>query len=179
MASSQRKAVRSPERSALLCALLSMTLLPLCGDTWAQGSAEVRLSRYTTGSIQPDASQLDPLEALVQVSLPRSSVATVGEAVNYLLLRTGYRLAEPPQAVFSPIPILSMPLPEVHRHLGPYSVRTALSVLVGAPFALSVDPAHRLVSFRTAQSEAQGTDSAARRERATEHADRISTGSTR
>ena len=179
MASSQCKAALSPATSALLCALLTLTWLPLCSSAWAQGSAEVRLSRYTTGAIQPDASQLDPLEAMVQVSVPRSSVATVGEAVNYLLLRTGYRLAGPPEAVSSPIPILSMPLPEVHRHLGPYSVRTALSVLVGAPFELSVDPAHRLVSFRTAQSEAQGTDSAARRERATEHADRISTGSTR
>lgn len=179
MASSQCKAARSPARSALLCAFLSLTWLPLCSSTWAQGSAEVRLSRYTTGSTQPDASQLDPLEAMVQVSLPRTSVATVGEAVNYLLLRTGYRLADPPEAASPPIPFLSMPLPEVHRQLGPYSVRTALSVLVGVPFALSVDPAHRLVSFRTAPSEVRDTASAATRGRATEHADRISTGSTR
>src|SRR5689334_4413915 len=98
MASSQCKAVRSPATSALLCALLTLTWLPLCSGAWAQGSSEVRLSRYTTGSTQPDPSQLDPLETLVQVSVPRSSVATVGEAVNYLLLRTGYRLAEPPEA---------------------------------------------------------------------------------
>lgn len=156
-----------------------MTWLPLCGSTWAQGSAEVRLSRYTMGSTRPDASQLDPLEAMVQVTLPRASVTTVGEAVNYLLLRTGYRLADPHQAASPPIPILSMPLPEVHRHLGPYSVRTALSILVGAPFALTVDPAHRLVSFRTLPSEGRGAASAATRERAAEHADRISTGSTR
>lgn len=116
---------------------------------------------------------------MVQVSLPRASVTTVGEAVNYLLLRTGYRLADSPEAVSPPIPILSMPLPEVHRQLGPYSVRTALSVLVGAPFALSVDPAHRLVSFRTASSEVSGTASATTRGRAAEHAERISSGSTR
>ena len=156
-----------------------MTWLPVCSSTWAQGSPEVRLSRYTTGSTQPDASQLDPLEATVQVSLPRTSVATVGEAVNYLLLRTGYRLANPPEAASPAIPVLSMPLPEVHRRLGPYSVRTALSVLVGAPFALSVDPAHRVVSFRTAPSEVSGTASATTRGRATDHAERISTGSTR
>jgi conjugative transfer region protein (TIGR03748 family) len=179
MASSQCKAARSPATSALLCALLSMTWLPLCSSTWAQDSADVRLSRYTTGSTQPDASQLDPLEAMVQVSLPRTSVATVGEAVNYLLLRTGYRLADPPEAASPPTPVLSMPLPEVHRQLGTYSVRTALSVLVGAPFALSVDPAQRLVSFRTAPSEVRDATSAAARRRDSEHANRISTGSTR
>lgn len=179
MASSQYKAARSPATSALLSALLSMTWLPLCSSTWAQGSAEVRLSRYTTDSTRPDAQQLDPLEAMVQVSLPRTSVGTVGEAVNYLLLRSGYRLADPAGAASPPIPILSMPLPEVHRQLGPYSVRTALSVLVGAPFTLSVDPAHRQVSFRTPPPEVRETTTAATRGRATEHADRISTGSTR
>ena len=148
MISSHRKSLCSPAASALWT-LLTMAWLPVSGVAWAQQGTEVRLARYTTGSSVPDAAQVDPLEAVVQVSFPRASVATVGDAVNYLLLRSGYRLAAQQRANTPESAVLSMPLPEVHRQLGPYSVRTALSVLLGTPFVLSVDPMQRQVSYRT------------------------------
>jgi conjugative transfer region protein (TIGR03748 family) len=118
-----------------------------CGMAAAQSAPDIRLSRYTTTSATPEAAQLDPLEAVVQLSLPRTNVQTVGDAITYLLLRTGYRLA-PQETVDPPTrAVLAMPLPEVHRRLGPYTVRTALSVLLGRPFVLSVDPMQRLVSY--------------------------------
>jgi conjugative transfer region protein (TIGR03748 family) len=115
----------------------------------AQQPTDIRLSRYTAASAAPDIAQTDPLEAIVQISLPRTGVATVGDAVAYVLMRTGYRLGPQQQTDLQANAVLSMPLPEVHRELGPYSVRTSLSVLLGTPFELSVDPAQRLVSYRS------------------------------
>lgn len=159
MNSSDRKQPCSPAAWALAWALLTMASLLVSRAAWAQpGNTEVRISRYTTGSAGPDAAQLDPLEATVQVSFPRTSVATVGAAVNYLLLRTGYRLAAPQEVDPPASAVLSLPLPEVHRQLGPYSVRTALTVLLGTPFALSVDPVQRQVSYRAASPAVPATN---------------------
>jgi conjugative transfer region protein (TIGR03748 family) len=119
-----------------------------CAAVRAEQAAEVRLSRYTTAAATPEPAQVDPLEAVVHLTLPRGNVQTVGDAIAYLLLRTGYRMT-PAEATDPQVrAVLAMALPEVHRRLGPYSVRTALSILLGRPFVLSVDPLQRLVTYR-------------------------------
>jgi len=162
MVPSHRKPPCWPAASALVWTLLIAASLPISPGAWAQQAADIRVSRYTTASAVPDIAQVDPLEAVVQVSFPRTSVATVGDAVTYLLLRTGYRLAPQQEADTKTNTILSMPLPEVHRQLGPYSVRTALSVLLGTPFVLSVDATQRLVSYRADAPAGQSNASVAR-----------------
>jgi conjugative transfer region protein (TIGR03748 family) len=157
MTSSHCNASYRGASSGLASTLLVMAWMLTGGAASAQPGADLRLSRYTTGSSIPDAAQVDPLEAVVLVSMPRASVSTVGDAVNYLLLRTGYRLAAPREANEPAGAILAMPLPEVHRQLGPYTVRTALSVLLGAPFALTVDPAQRLVAYGASSSAVADT----------------------
>jgi len=157
MVSSHRKSPCRPAASAIAWTLLLAASLLVNRAAWAQQSADIRLSRYTTAPAVPDIAQVDPLEAVVHVSFPRASVATVGDAVSYLLLRTGYRLAPQQEAGTQASAILLMPLPEVHRQLGPYPVRTALSVLLGTPFSLSVDPTQRLVSYRTNAPAVQGS----------------------
>jgi conjugative transfer region protein (TIGR03748 family) len=157
MVSSHSKSPGRSAASALAWALLVAALL-VSRAAWSQQSGEIRLSRYSTASAAPDVAQVDPLEAIVQVSFPRAGVATVGDAVRYLLLRTGYRLDARQEADTRASAVLSMPLPEVHRQLGPFSARTALSVLLGKPFVLSVDPTQRLVSYRTNTPTVQGTN---------------------
>ena len=179
MVLSHRKSLCPRVASALVLTLTTTASLTVVRSTWAQPSADTKLSRYTTVSTAPDITQLDPLEAVVQVGLPRGRVATVGDAVHYLLLRTGYRLAVQPGPDAGVSAILAMPLPEVHRQLGPYSVRTALSVLLGSPFTLSVDPVQRLVSYRVVTPEAPGSGLPVAGLPNTEGADNGGTGSSR
>lgn len=179
MTSLHRKPPCRSAASALVWTLVAVAWLSIGAAARAQQGTDIRLSRYTTGSAVPDASQVDPLEAMVQVSFPRTSVATVGDAVNYLLLRSGYRLAAPQEANAPASAVLSMQLPEVHRQLGPYSVRTALSVLLGTPFALSVDPVQRLVSYRTTLPVVPGTNASIAEARGAESALNGRTGSHR
>jgi conjugative transfer region protein (TIGR03748 family) len=107
-----------------------------------------QLARYTTSLLTPDAAQRNPLASTVQITLPRESVATVGDAVKYVLLRTGYRLADGQPAEVTEL--LALSLPEVHRQLGPYTVNEALAILLGPAFTLDVDAGRRVVAYRSA-----------------------------
>ena len=49
--------------------------------------------------------------------------------------------------VFLVIGLFALPLPEVHRQLGPMSLQQALETLAGPAFQLVEDPVHRLVAF--------------------------------
>ena len=118
---------------AALC-LLSLASLAEAGE------AHLRLARYTTASASPDPARSAPLAVLAQVRFPREAVRTVGDALHYLLLRTGYRVGHTDAAASA---LLALPLPEAHREIGPYSVKAIASVLVGSAYALQVSEIDR------------------------------------
>lgn len=106
----------------------------------------VRVSRY--GYVAPVATsaQADLLSVIVTISF-NENIKNVGQALDHVLLRSGYRLAD--LSVSDPyLPILlSRPLPDVHRQLGPIRLNHALRTLAGSSWDLVLDPVHRLVSF--------------------------------
>ena len=115
-------------------------------------AAEVTVARYSTVQPAPSMAQRDPLAAPVVSVLP-TSVTRIGEAVETLLGPSGYRLASPFAAEAERAELLDLPLPEVHRSLGPLPLRTALKILAGPTFTLVEDPVHWLISFeRCAQA---------------------------
>ncbi|NMG76844.1 hypothetical protein [Aromatoleum diolicum] len=126
--------------------IVAIALLLTVGSSWAAASSdEVRLARYTTTSITLEASELNPLAAIAIVRFPRDHVRTVGDAVDYLLLRTGYRLESVDSAARK---IFSLPLPEAHRELGPYRALTILELLVGEAYKVDASPVHRTLAIR-------------------------------
>jgi type IV pili sensor histidine kinase/response regulator len=142
----------------LLVFLVSFTTIP----TFAQertATGDIRVGRYTTLADAPADAQSNPLDAVVVINFPRTQVSSVGDAVAYLLLRTGYRLTDPDQLGPEVKDILALSLPEVHRRVGPYSVRAALQVLIGTPFQLSIDPMRRQIAYAI---EANGAAKVAR-----------------
>lgn len=112
----------------------------------AAWSEPVRTGRYTSVSTDPTEAQQDPLDVVITTHLP-AHFKTVQEALAFLLERSGYRLA--PHIAFDPATaqLLALPLPEVHRQLGPLRLQAALETLAGQAYVLVVDPVHRLVSF--------------------------------
>lgn len=113
----------------------------------AEGPGELRVGRYTTVAGAPPDAQSNPLDAVVVLSFPRTQVKSVKDAVSYLLIRTGYRLTDTELLGPEVKEILALQLPEVHRKMGPYSVRSALLVLLGTPFTLSTDPVRRQIAY--------------------------------
>lgn len=124
-------------------------------------AVELQVGRYATVPASPTQAQIQLLSAIVNVAFP-TSVITVGQAVDYLLQPSGYRLS--PQGTSESIreTLLGLPLPEPHRALGPMLLKTALETLAGPALRLVEDPVHRLVSFE--RCEARRNESSDRSE---------------
>ena len=123
-------------------------------------AAEIQVGRYATVRALPTQEQVQLLSAIVNVVFP-ASVITVGQAVEYLLQPSGYRLAPQDTAEPSRATLLNLPLPEPHRVLGPMPLQTALETLVGPAFRLVEDPVHRLVSFERCEPSGYGPSASA------------------
>ena len=109
-------------------------------------ASDVQVGRYSLLSAEPTQAQTDLLATSVTVHFP-AQVQTVGESVGYLLRRSGYRLADTAALAPETLDLFALPLPSVHRQLGPMSLRRALETLAGATFHLVQDPVHRLIAF--------------------------------
>lgn len=141
-------------------AALCMTISP------GVNAAEVQVGRYSTLPAMPTVAQADLLATTVSVSFP-VRIVTVGEAVQYLLQRSGYRLSAGDVMAPETADLLTLPLPAVHRQLGPITLAQAMETLAGPAFRLIHDPVHRLVSFELCTSAGrvmQQTDSSLKTE---------------
>ncbi len=134
-----------------LFSLIFLTLLSLEAFSLDHGAANsstdaYKVGRYSSISTEPTPAQLDLLSVIIELDFPRS-IYTVGSAMKVMLLNSGYRLAEPNASDPNLKILLGSPLPNVHRSLGPITLRTALNTLAGTSWDLIVDPVHRLISF--------------------------------
>lgn len=106
----------------------------------------IQSSRYVEIDISPLKDQLDPLQVVIDFSFPRG-VNTVGEAIHLLISPSGYQLEIKDNDIA--YLLFEMPLPEVHRHLGPIRFKDALSILSGKGFIPTFDETLRRLSFTT------------------------------
>lgn len=105
----------------------------------------IRMGRYNLVEIGADVAQQDLMEQVVEIDIPNSISANVGETLRYVLQRSGYRLCDSHEltAVLD-----GLPLPAVHYHLGPITLREALLVLAGPGWRLELNPSERRVCFK-------------------------------
>ena len=132
---------------------LSMVLTGISVTTSSNAYAsDIQVGRYSLLSAEPTDAQTDLLATTVTVHFP-AQVQSVGESVRYLLRHSGYQLAETAALAPETLDLLSLPLPSVHRQLGPMPLRRALETLAGSTFDLVQDPVHRLVAFESCTPE--------------------------
>ena len=119
--------------------LCTLTSLNLKAD-------DAQVGRYSVIAAVPTEAQVDLLATTLTIRFPER-IQTLGEAVRYLLQRSGYRLAKVESIGPDTVMLFALPLPAVHRSLGPMTLRDALNTLAGQAFNLVQDPVHRLVTF--------------------------------
>lgn len=105
----------------------------------------VRYGRYTLIELMPDDDQRDLMQQVIDLTIPSASQATVGDALHYVLRRSGYRLCD--ERVDTTAVLYALPLPAAHEHLGPIMLRDALQLLAGPRWTLLVDDETREVCF--------------------------------
>jgi conjugative transfer region protein (TIGR03748 family) len=103
----------------------------------------VQYGRYSLVEISPTAGQQNLMQQIVDVSMPPTLVASVGDAVRYVLLRSGFVLCDSPGVRI----LNTLPLPAADEHLGPLTLETALRILVGPAWKLKVNEVTRRVCF--------------------------------
>ena len=131
-----------------LWALFSLLLGP-----GAVAEEAVQTGRYTEVDPIPLPEQIDLLSAVVFVEFDVSA-SIVGDAVETVLEGSGYQLSDSPDHSGERELLLGFALPDVHRTLGPISIRDALKTLAGEGWMLVEDPMHRLVTFRRCERHA-------------------------
>lgn len=104
----------------------------------------VRQGRYTLVELVPEPAQRDLMQQVVEVAIPPTFDASVGDAMHHVLRRTGYRLCDAADATA----LYGLPLPAAHLRLGPLALRDALLTLAGPGWDLSIDDVSRQVCFR-------------------------------
>lgn len=109
----------------------------------------IRHGRYTLVELTPTAAQQDLLLQVVDVAVPDTLHASVGDALRHVLQRSGYRLCDGHAADA----LLTLPLPAAHYRLGPVALRDALLTLGGPTWDLQVDHGTRRVCFTQAQPD--------------------------
>ncbi|WP_454868432.1 PFGI-1 class ICE element type IV pilus protein PilL2 [Pseudomonas farris] len=103
-----------------------------------------RYGRYTLVELAPESAQRNLLLQIVDINLPSARSLTVGEALRYVLLRSGYRLCDStPQTAA----LFNLPLPAAHLSLGPIMLRDALQTLAGPAWALQTNERLRQICF--------------------------------
>ncbi|HFJ0421591.1 TPA: PilL N-terminal domain-containing protein [Pseudomonas aeruginosa] len=122
----------------------------------------VRYGRYTLVELAPATAQQDLLLQVVDVSIPDTLHASVGDALQHILRRSGYQLCNGRETDA----LNSLPLPAAHYQLGPLQLRDALLALAGPARTLHVDHAARRICFNrssepTPAAAEAGTSSAA------------------
>ena len=131
----------------LLIAATTSILLINNFITCSAAENNTQIGRYLATPNQPLLRQADLLTQTFQIRFP-SSVKTISDAANYLLQFSGYSLVTENNLIPEARQLMTLPLPQADRNLGPLSLKDGLLTLVGNPFGLLVDPVHRLISFR-------------------------------
>ena len=110
----------------------------------------MQTGRYSFIQNIPPVDQLNPLKVVIRTRVPQS-INSVGQTVEFLLARSGYVLADASVLSEEAKVLLDLPLPAIHRTIGPMTLDRALNTLSGEAFELIVDPVHRKVAFELSE----------------------------
>lgn len=110
----------------------------------------MQTGRYSFVQNIPPVDQLNPLKVVIRTRVPQS-INSVGQTVEFLLARSGYVLADASVLSEEAKVLLDLPLPAIHRTIGPMTLDRALNTLSGEAFELIVDPVHRKVAFELSE----------------------------
>ncbi|EAA8668669.1 TcpQ domain-containing protein [Salmonella enterica] len=137
---------QSPAASSARDAAFSGSLKPVApADIWQRSPEVTREGRYTLVSVKSADAQREPLNQLINITMPVSLVNSVGDGFRYLLFQSGYSLCGRYGADFAEL--LNRPLPAVQRRLGPVRLSEALQVVAGPAWRMTVDEVNREVCF--------------------------------
>lgn len=128
--------------------IITILVAALIKPAWAEDEylEWIEHNNYTLYPTTATVSQKDPLSSIVSIDFS-SDVVTVNDAIEVLLMSTGYRMPHDFARDKYMGRLLAQPLSRSFRSIGPVPVYVALDALAGDEFALVTDDLHSLVAF--------------------------------
>lgn len=105
----------------------------------------VQVGRYSYVAPVATPEQTRPLGVVVSLKLPQQ-LDSVGMAIDFLLQRSGYRLEKDVNREALAL-LYELPIPAVHRDLGPITLDHALRTLTGPEWDMKVNHLTRKIAF--------------------------------
>lgn len=101
---------------------------------------------YLTTHVGVEHDQVNLLNSIVSLSIP-TKIQTVGDAINYVLSKYGYRLHIDNEINQAQYVLLEQDLPQPHRKFDVVSLHELLSTLGGDAYTLYANPVNRTISY--------------------------------
>jgi len=111
-----------------------------------QNDKSIKTDRYTSVSQEPLPEQIDLLSISISTTIPRQFL-TVKDSIEFLLMRSGYKLLDLSEQSLPTQMMMSNELPESHRKIQTMTLRAALAMLAGASFELRENDVYRTVMY--------------------------------
>lgn len=127
-------------KAPIYSALTLLTVIATCN------AEQIQTDRYTFVTPVPDKSEIDPLSVNVKLAFP-PSVKTVRDAIDFVLINSGWVLALDKSNDDALAITLERPLPQIQRSLSLLPLRTVLQLLVGPYYVPVEDPLRRIYTF--------------------------------
>ncbi|QXF32684.1 pilus assembly protein [Photorhabdus luminescens] len=118
---------------------------PAVSDIYSLTPEVTRYDRYTLVSVGSQAAQREPLNQIINITMPVPLVQRIGDGLRYLLFGTGYSLCDTAATHF--VKLIGRPLPAIQRKIGPIRLSEALQIVAGSAWRIRVDEVNREVCF--------------------------------
>ncbi|MBD3612050.1 MAG: OmpA family protein, partial [Hydrogenovibrio crunogenus] len=129
---------------------LTISVLAAMSSSIGVSANETQIGRYTSVSNTASFVQQNLLATEIKVNFPKR-IKNLHQAFEQLLANSGYRLSQENLDIDIDV-LYEQPLPDVHRWIGPMSLREALQTLAGQTWQLVTNPVDRTVTFKLDES---------------------------
>ncbi|MGS2722103.1 PFGI-1 class ICE element type IV pilus protein PilL2 [Porticoccus sp. GXU_MW_L64] len=110
--------------------------------------------RYTTLKVGATTEQTNLLDAIIRTTIPNRYI-TIGQGLAYLVKPYGFRLSFQPEYPQGQSVLLSLPLPQPLRSIGPITVSEAIRVFGGESYTAHINPVTRKISYQLKDTHKQ------------------------
>ncbi|MDN2483828.1 hypothetical protein [Vibrio agarivorans] len=100
---------------------------------------------YTNVVVDTNYEQRYPLRTVISFEFPRE-VINVGQALNYILENSGYKLIKLNDTELETLKLYSLPIPLIHRQFYSASILQVATALVGNAFDVNVNHVSREIT---------------------------------
>ncbi|MCA2016144.1 hypothetical protein LDJ79_08480 [Vibrio tritonius] len=106
-----------------------------------------QLDGYTEVVVDTSFEQKNPLQRIVSLALP-PAVKTVGEAINFVLDKSGYTLQSLQQTQYPVLNLYTTQVPLVNRKFIRTNLMQIITALIGKNFHFEVDNTLRVITIK-------------------------------